>query len=117
MSNNTLSNEACITKYRAAIARFATRRQTGPTGTTDYMQIYDICIATLNSKIAHLQTLVPKAPKVTDVPDDAEYCSRLNDLQSLSEDCVAKELPRLGTFGAVMSGEAVVPIFRGMSVI
>ncbi|KAJ4348044.1 uncharacterized protein N0V89_009416 [Didymosphaeria variabile] len=74
------SNEAHIARYRAAITRFENRRATA---TPANVEVYNICITTLNAQITHLETLDPKADvvKETGKEDDVEVCLLLDELQ------------------------------------
>jgi hypothetical protein len=105
------TNADYITTYRATVTRFERRKTIA--SKPDFTQLYDICITTLNTQIAHLETLDPKAnhdPAKT----DAQFCSRMDELQVLSEDAVAQLLGR-DSLEARRNGEMLAAYLRGTS--
>ncbi|KAJ4287645.1 hypothetical protein N0V90_012348 [Kalmusia sp. IMI 367209] len=116
-----MSNQEYITKYRASVARLEKRRDLSlAKANIPNADVYNVCIATLNTKIAHLKMLDPKAAKPGGTAnaargelgigksDDAELCWRLDNMQHNVEEEAAK-YPR---FDPVVAGDAMLAVLR-----
>lgn len=109
MSTTTQSSKSVkgyITTYRASITHFEQRRRTSPTSAIT--EVYVICIAVLNAKIAELEKLDPEADgEPVCHKTDAQGCARMDEMQCMIE--------QISGAGAPMASYAIAMQFKGMS--